>query len=150
MLLLEMTVVLVCNWTKRCVVFKLLGFRYLILVCNNLCELWCMWAICKLFVKCVVTCDLLYWIMYDRGLYVAWFEILLDFIGLRFYMGSSVIVWLLQWLLLYLCSYKLDGSVIVGIEERFNIRLIICVFKTNVFVLQNQFLTTYSYVYRFV
>ena len=36
---------------------------------------------------------------------------------------------------LYLCSYKLDGSVIAGIRARFNI-IAICVFKTKVFVLQ--------------
>ena len=36
---------------------------------------------------------------------------------------------------LYLCSYKLDGSIIVGIRARFNI-IAICVFKTKVFVLQ--------------
>ena len=36
---------------------------------------------------------------------------------------------------LYLCSYKLDGSVTAGIRARFNI-LAICVFKTKVFVLQ--------------
>jgi hypothetical protein len=35
MLLLEMIVVLACNWTKCCVVFKLLCFRYLNLGCNN-------------------------------------------------------------------------------------------------------------------
>ena len=37
---------------------------------------------------------------------------------------------------LYLCSYKLDRSVIAGIKARFNI-ISICVFKTKVFVLQN-------------
>ena len=36
---------------------------------------------------------------------------------------------------LYLCSYKLDGSVTAGIRARFNI-IAICVFKTKVFVLQ--------------
>ena len=38
-------------------------------------------------------------------------------------------------LLLYLCSYKLDGSVIAGIRARFNI-IAIRVFKTKVFDLQ--------------
>ena len=33
----------------------------------------------------------------------------------RVYMGSSMIVWLLRWLLLYLCSYKLDSFVIIFI-----------------------------------
>ena len=36
---------------------------------------------------------------------------------------------------LYLCSYKLDGSITAGIRARFNI-IAICVFKTKVFVLQ--------------
>ena len=38
-------------------------------------------------------------------------------------------------LLLYLCSYKLDGSVIASIEAGFNTKLITCVIKTKVFVL---------------
>ena len=41
-------------------------------------------------------------------------------------------------LLLYLCSYKLDGSIIADIRARFNI-IAVCVFKTKVFVFQNQF-----------
>ena len=36
---------------------------------------------------------------------------------------------------LYLCSYKLDGSLIASIRARFNF-IAICVFKTKVFVLQ--------------
>ena len=36
---------------------------------------------------------------------------------------------------LYLCSYKLDGSITTSIGARFNI-IAICVFKTKVFVLQ--------------
>jgi hypothetical protein len=55
------------------------------------------------------------------------------------YMGSSITVWLLSWLLLYLCSYKLDGFVTASIRIRFNIKLVVCVFKTKVFVFQNQF-----------
>ena len=53
----------------------------------------------------------------------------------RVYMGSSMIVWSLRWLLLYLYSYKLDGSVTAGIEARFNIELVICVFKTKVLII---------------
>jgi len=48
---------------------------------------------------------------------------------------------------LYLCSYKLDGSITAGIRARFNI-IEICVFKTKVFVLQKTVLATYSYIYR--
>ena len=35
---------------------------------------------------------------------------------------------------LYLCSYKLDGSVTASIEARFNAKLVTCVIKTKVFV----------------
>ena len=105
-----------------------------------------MWDTCELFVNCDVTCDLLCWIVYDLSLYVGWFEILHDFIGLRGLYGSSMIVWSLWWLLLYLCSYKLDGSVIVGIGARFNTKLVIWVFKTKVLFYKIS-LTTYSYIY---
>ena len=36
---------------------------------------------------------------------------------------------------LYLCSYKLDGSVTAGIRAGFNTKLVTCVIKTKVFVL---------------
>ena len=65
---------------------------------RHICELWCnMWLV-------VLN-------LYDLGLYVGClrsFAISLDY---RVYMGSSTTVWSLRWLLLYLCSYKLDGSV---------------------------------------
>jgi hypothetical protein len=54
---------------------------------------------------------------YDLGLYVSWFEIPRDFIGLPELYGlkcenliTSVIVFL------YLCSYNLDGSVTSGTQ----------------------------------
>ena len=87
-----------------------------------------LWTLCNMWHVC--------WIMYDLGCMMAinrdpsWYS--LDY---RVYMGSSMIVWLLRRLQLYLCSYKLDGSVIAGIRARFNI-IAICVFKTKVFVLQ--------------
>ena len=37
--------------------------------------------------------------------------------------------------LLYLCSYKLDGSVTAGIRAGFSAKLVTCVIKTKVFVL---------------
>jgi hypothetical protein len=83
-------------------------------------------------------------------LYVSDFKSFVVSSDYRVYMGSGMTVWSLRWLVLYLCSYKLDGSVAAGIGARFNIKLVICEFKTKVFVLQNQFLTTYSYIYRFV
>jgi hypothetical protein len=64
------------------------------------------------------------------------FMISLDY---RIYIGSSMTVWLLQWLLLYLCSYKLDGSITASIGAIFNTKLVICIFESKVFVLQNQF-----------
>jgi hypothetical protein len=47
---------------------------------------------------------LVWWLIRDPS----WYS--MDY---RIYMGSSMTVWLLQWLLLYLCSYKLDGFVTV-------------------------------------
>ena len=48
---------------------------------------------------------------------------------------------------LCLCSYKLVGSATAGIRARFNV-IVTCVFKTKVFVFQNQFLATNSYINR--
>ena len=48
---------------------------------------------------------------------------------------------------LYLCSYKLVGSATAGIREGSTL-IATCVFKTKVSVFQNQFLATYSYIYR--
>jgi hypothetical protein len=103
------------------------------LVCNNLFELWCMWVVVS-YLWNVVTGDVLCWIMYDLGLLVVWFEILRDFMDYWDYMCSSVKIWLLRWLFLYLCSYNLDGSMTACIGARFNIKHVICVFKTKAFV----------------
>ena len=115
-------------------VSKLCCFRYFsIWVVITLLKLRCMRTICEH----VVTCDWLCWIMYDLGLYVGClrsFVILFDY---RVYMGSSMTVWSLRWLLLYLCSYKLGGSVTASIRARFNIKLVICVFKTKVLFYKN-------------
>jgi hypothetical protein len=54
-----------------------------------------------------VTCDLLCWIT----TILACLKSLMISLDYRSYMGSSVRIWLLQWLFLYLCSYNLDGSV---------------------------------------
>ena len=45
------------------------------------------------------------------------------------YMGSNVMVRLPRWLLLHLCSYKLDGSIIAGIGAGFNTKLVTCIIK---------------------
>ena len=61
--------------------------------------------------------------MYDLGCMFAinrdplWYSI--DY---RVYMGSSMIVRLLRRLPLYLCSYKLDGSVIVSSDVKVQVR----------------------------
>jgi hypothetical protein len=86
------------------------------LVCNNLFELWCMWVPAR-YLWNVVTGDVLCWIMYDLGLFVGWFEILYDFIDYRDYMCSSVEIWSLQQLFLYLYSYNLDSSMTAVSEQ---------------------------------
>ena len=74
--------------------------------------------------------------MYDLGCMLmvnrdpSWYS--MDY---RVYMGSSMIVRLLRRLPLYLCSYKLDGSVTANIGAGFNTKLVTCVIKTKVFVL---------------
>ena len=77
----------------------LLLLLHLNLVCNNFnCN---MWHVC--------------WIMYDLGCMLAmnrdpsWYS--MDY---WVYMGSSMIVWSFWWLPLYLCSYKLVGSIIAA------------------------------------
>ena len=77
--------------------------------------LWCMtmylWTLCNMWHVC--------WIMYDLGCMLVinrdpwWYST--DY---RVYMGSSMIVWLLCRLPLYLCSYKLDSSITFVILER--------------------------------
>ena len=48
------------------------------------------------------------------------------------------------------CSYTLiNWSVLLQLASEQDLTLIAtCVFKTKVFILQNQFLATYSYIYR--
>ena len=75
--------------------------------------------------------------MYDLGLYVGLFEIPRDFIGLLGLYGFKYDRATTCGLPLYLCSYKLDGSVTAGIGARFNIKLVICVFKTKVLFYKN-------------
>ena len=65
----------------------------------DICELWCnVWLVMLNHVWSWLVC----WLIQDPS----WYS--MDY---RIYMGSSVMVWLPQWLLLYLCSYKLDGSI---------------------------------------
>ena len=49
-------------------------------------------------------------------------------------------------LLLYLCSYKLDGSTIAGIRARFNINCHMCIETQRFLFFQNQFLAPDRYI----
>jgi hypothetical protein len=69
---------------------------------------------------------------YDLGLYVGWFEIPHDFIGLPELYGLKCENLITSVIVLYLCSYNLDGSMIASIGAKFNIKLIKCVLKTKV------------------
>jgi hypothetical protein len=48
---------------------------------------------------------------YDLGLYVGWFEIPRDFVGLPELYGLKYDKLIASVIVLYLCSYNLDGSV---------------------------------------
>ena len=76
---------------------------------------------------------------YDLGCMQVGLKSFVVSVDYRVYMSSSMTI-SLQWLLLYLCSYKLAGSVTADIRARFNIKHVICVFKTKAFVCKkNQF-----------
>ena len=64
------------------------------------------------------------------------FKISVDY---QVYMGSSLRIWSFRRLFLYLCSYKLVGSVTAGIRARFNIKHVLRLFKTKVFVVKIVF-----------
>ena len=142
MLLLDMTMELACIWTKCVRVFQLLCFRYLwtrvVITMWTLMYARYLWTTCEM----DVTCGLLCWIMYDLGCMQVGLKSFVVSVDYRVYMGSSMTVWSLPWLLLYLCSYKLVGSIIASIGARFNIKHVICVFKTKGFCLQKSVLTT--------
>ena len=108
--------------------FKLLiSFRYyltwmwfIITLIRTLMDELYLWNLCNVWHVC--------WIMYDLGCMVmvnrdsSWYST--DY---RVYMGSSMKVRSLRGLPLYLCSYKLVGSAIVGIRARFNINCHMCI-----------------------
>ena len=77
--------------------------------------------------------------MYDLGLYVGLFEILLDFIGLPGLYGFKYDGSITSVIAIYLCSDKLDGSVTAGIRARFNTKHVIWVLKTKAFVAKMVF-----------
>ena len=126
------------NWLvfelSVCEGFQLLCFRYL--WTHVVITMWTpmyaryLWTTCEM----DVTCGLLCWIMYDLGCMRVRLKSFVVSSDYRVYMGSSKMVWSLRWLLLYLCSYKLVSSVTASIGARFNIKHVICVFKTKDFV----------------
>ena len=138
MLLLDMTMELACIWTK-CVWW--FPTTLLPLFVNSCCNNYVnsdvrdLWTTCEM----DVTCGLLCWIMYDLGCVQVGLKSFMVSVDYRVYMGSSMTVWSLWWSLSYLCSYKLVGSITAGIRARFNIKHVICVFKTKIFVCENQF-----------
>ena len=101
---------LTCIWTSVCND----GFKTILLPLLHL-SLSCINSFCTpMYVELLVNlCNmwLVCWIMYDLGCMLgiirdpSWYS--MDY---RVYMGSSMIVRPLQWLALYLCSYKLVGS----------------------------------------
>jgi hypothetical protein len=94
----------------------------------------------------VVSCDLLCWITTILAGMLVGLKSLVISLDYRSYMSSSVRIWSLRWLFLFLCSYNLDSSVTAGIGARFNIKHVICVFKTKIFFYKISF-PTYSYIY---
>jgi hypothetical protein len=65
------------------------------------------WITCKM----DVTCDLLCWITTILACILVGLKSLTISLDYRSYMSSSVRIWSLRWLFLYLCSYNLDSSV---------------------------------------
>jgi hypothetical protein len=87
--------------------FKLLCFRYfstkvVITMLNSVVY----WITCEM----DVTCDLLCWVTTILACMLVGLKSLVILLDYRSYMGSSVRIWSLWWLFLYLCSYNLDGS----------------------------------------
>ena len=140
MLLLDMAMELACIWTKCVWWFPIICFRYL--WTRVVITMWTPMYVRYLCTTCEmdVTYGLLCWIMYDLSCMRVGLKSYVVSSDYRVYMGSSMMVWSPRWLLLYLCSYKLVGSVTAGIEARFNIKHVICVFKTKVFVYKKWFL----------
>jgi hypothetical protein len=102
MLLLDLTLVLTCIWNNGDVSFKLLCFHYfwtwvvITLLNSDIC-----WTICEM----DITCDLLCWIIMILACMLVGLKSLVILLDYRSYMGSSMTIWSLRWLFLYLCSY---------------------------------------------
>ena len=122
----------VCDGVKL-LCFRYLWTRFVITMCTLMYVVLMnyLWNGCNMWLVMLNYCDL--------GCMQVGLKSFVVSVDYRVYMGSSMTVWSLRWLLLYLCSYKLVGSVTAGIRARFNIKHVICVFKTKAFVCKNQF-----------
>jgi hypothetical protein len=122
----------ICIWTVRVMmVSKLCCFRYIwTCVVITLLKLRCMlnyvWTCCNMW-QCMLN-HVRSWLYVGDDLRSF---MILD--GLPGLYGLKYDDWPLRWLLLYLCSYKLDSSVTVGIGTRFNINLSYVYLKQRLF-----------------
>ena len=109
------------NWLvfelSVCEGFQLLCFRYL--WTRVVITMWTpmyaryLWTTCEMDVTCGWSC----WIMYDLGCMRVGLKSFVVSVDYQVYMGSSMTVWSLRWLLSYLCSYKLVSSVIATASD---------------------------------
>ena len=116
MLLLDMTMELACIRTMCVWWFQT---TLLPLFVNSCCNNYVNSDVCEILVNYLWNGCNMWLVMLNHvqsWLYASWFKILHGFSGLPVYMGSSMTVWSLRWLLSYLCSYKLVGSVIVRFD----------------------------------
>ena len=103
------------NWLvfelSVCECFQLLCFRYL--WTRVVITMWTLMYTRYLWITCEmdVTCGLLCRIMYDIGCMWVTLKSFVVSSDYRVYMSSSMMVWSLQWMLLYVCSSKLVSSV---------------------------------------
>ena len=102
LLLLDMTMELACIWTK-CVWGSqtTLFLLFMNSCCNNYVNY--LWNVCNMWLVMLNHCDL--------GCMQVGLKSFVVSVDYRVYMGSSMTVWSLRWLLSYLCSYKLVGSI---------------------------------------
>ena len=123
LLLLDMTMELACIWTKcvwwsQTTLLPYLWTRVVITMWTPMYEVLVnyLWNWCNMWLVMLNH--------YDLGCMQVSLKSFVVSVDYRVYMGSSVIVWSLQWLLSYLCSYKLVGSVIADKVRKARIDLL--------------------------
>ena len=96
----------VCDGVKL-LCFRYLWTRFVITMCTLMYVVLMnyLWNRCNMWLVMLNYCDL--------GCMQVGLKSFVVSVDYRVYMGSSMTVWSLRWLLLYLCSYKLVGSVTV-------------------------------------